>query len=62
MNDEILTVKSVAAYLSLHPATVYRLARAGVLPAFRIGTEWRFSQKAIDQWVATQHIPVRSHG
>jgi len=51
-NDkEILTTKEVADYLHLHPLTVYRYARAGKIPAFKIGTDWRFHKKYLEEWI-----------
>ncbi|MFA6349755.1 MAG: helix-turn-helix domain-containing protein [Candidatus Omnitrophota bacterium] len=50
-DKEILTVKQLADYLSLHPLTVQRLARENKLPAFKIGTDWRFHKKYIDKWI-----------
>ena len=46
----VLTVAEVSEYLRVHPTTVYRLLRKKRLPAFRVGSEWRFSQEAIDRW------------
>ena len=48
----IMNVKEVAEYLKIHPSTVYKLLRAGDLPAFRIGTDWRFNAEAMDRWCA----------
>lgn len=50
-NKEIMTSKEVAEYLSLHPLTVHKYARKGVLPSFKIGTDWRFQKKDIDKWI-----------
>jgi len=50
-NKEILTAKEVAEYLGLHPLTVHRYAREGKIPAFKIGTDWRFHRKYIDKWI-----------
>ncbi|HNW40124.1 MAG TPA: helix-turn-helix domain-containing protein, partial [Candidatus Omnitrophota bacterium] len=36
-----MTAKEVAQYLSIHPLTVHKYARAGKIPAFKIGTDWR---------------------
>jgi excisionase family DNA binding protein len=47
---DIVTVKEVSEYFRVHPATVYRLLSKKQLPAFRVGSDWRFSLKAIDQW------------
>jgi excisionase family DNA binding protein len=30
---------------------VYRMANASQIPAFRIGTSWRFKQEMIDTWI-----------
>jgi excisionase family DNA binding protein len=37
-----LTVEQVCALYSLHPKTVQRLARQGLLPGFKVGKNWRF--------------------
>ncbi len=48
MSKEILTAQEVAKYLRVHPYTVKRLARAGKLPGFKVGGQWRFSKDQID--------------
>jgi len=50
-DKEILTVKEVAEYLSIHPLTVHRHAREGKIPAFKIGTDWRFHKKYLEKWI-----------
>jgi len=50
-DNEILTTKEVADYLHLHPLTVHRYAREGKIPAFKIGTDWRFHKKYIERWI-----------
>jgi excisionase family DNA binding protein len=47
----IMTVHHVAKYLRLSEAKIYRLARTGELPAFRIGKTWRFNKGRIDEWI-----------
>lgn len=49
MSKEILTAQEVAKYLRIHLYTVKRLARAGKLPGFKIGGQWRFHQNEINQ-------------
>ena len=46
--EEILTAEEVADYLRIHPYTVRRLVRAGKLPGFKVGGQWRFDKKQID--------------
>jgi excisionase family DNA binding protein len=49
--DELLTAEEVADFLRVHRSTVYRLLRNGQLPAFRVGSDWRFSRDLIAEWV-----------
>jgi excisionase family DNA binding protein len=50
-SKEILTAKEVAEYLNIHPLTVHKHAREGKIPAFKIGTDWRFHRKHIERWI-----------
>lgn len=53
---EILTIKQVAEYLQVTERTIYRLAAAKKIPAFKVGGTWRFSRSAIDAWIKQQTI------
>jgi len=46
----VLTVRELAHYLKVNPSTVYRLIKAKQLPAFRVGSDWRFRVEEIDRW------------
>lgn len=50
-HDQLLTVKELASYLKCHTSTIYRLLYNGTLPAFKIGSDWRFSLKSVDDWI-----------
>ncbi len=52
--DEILTLDEVAAYLKVGKRTMYRLAAAGKIPAFKLGGIWRFKRADLDRWIADQ--------
>jgi excisionase family DNA binding protein len=54
MNGPVLTVSDLCDYLKVHPSTIYRLLKTGQLPAFRIGSDWRFNVEHIDRWLANQ--------
>ena len=49
-----VTVRQVAAYLSVNEKTVYRLAQRGTLPGFKVAGAWRFRPEDIEKWVAAQ--------
>ena len=51
MSPEILTVDQVADLLHLHAMTVYRLAKEGKLPGFKVGGRWRFHRNTLDEWM-----------
>jgi len=51
MNDEILTIREVAAYLKLTEKTAYRLAAEGDIPGFKVGGSWRFRRSEIENWI-----------
>ncbi len=50
----VFTLKEVAEYLNVHPDSIRRYAKRGELPAFKIGTDWRFNKESIDQWRKAQ--------
>lgn len=49
-----MTVRQVAKHLQVSEAKVYALARAGELPATRLGSQWRFDQEELDAWLKEQ--------
>ncbi len=51
MASEILTIEQVAQLLHLHVMTVYRLAKNGKLPCFKVGNRWRFQKHALEAWI-----------
>ena len=54
---DIMTVRELAEFLHCHPSTIYRLLRQRKLPAFKVGSDWRFSREAIDHWRLTYLEP-----
>lgn len=53
---EILTIKQVAEFLKVTDRTIYKLAAAKKIPAFKVGGTWRFSRADIDTWIKQQSI------
>jgi len=56
-DNAIMTIREVADYLKVTERTIYRLAGAKHIPAFKVGGSWRFSKADIDGWIREQ-----SHG
>ena len=54
-DDEILTVKELADYLKIAEKTAYRFVAEGKIPAFKVGSAWRFKKDAIDAWIKNQN-------
>lgn len=46
----VMTVDQLSAYLQCSRSTIYRLLKKKVIPAFRLGADWRFNRDSIDQW------------
>ena len=53
---DILMIKDVAEYLKVTERTIYRLAAAKKIPAFKVGGSWRFSRADIDIWIKQQSM------
>ena len=54
--SRILTIPEIANYLKVTEKTIYRLAGAKKIPAFKVGGSWRFSKADIDGWIKRQSI------
>lgn len=54
--SNIMCVPDVAAYLHVHRSTIYRMLKRGQIPAFRVGSDWRFNLESIDRWRASAEV------
>jgi len=50
MDNPVMTVRELADYLHVHPSTIYRLLKQKRIPAFKVGSDWRFDRESIDRW------------
>ncbi|MBD3392921.1 MAG: helix-turn-helix domain-containing protein [Chitinivibrionales bacterium] len=59
----IMTLDDVAGYLKIHRRTVHQWAIDGIIPAFKVGNQWRFELDAVREWfrsgTARKRSPVR---
>jgi excisionase family DNA binding protein len=54
MDESFLTTDEVLEYLQVNLRTIYRLIKAGKIPAVRVGRQWRFRKRDIDAWLESQ--------
>jgi excisionase family DNA binding protein len=48
MSDEIMDIRSAAKYLQIKERTLYRLVGEGEIPGIKVGGQWRFSRKCLE--------------
>ena len=49
--EGILEVEEACKYLKMAKVTLYRHARNGVIPAFKVGGAWKFHKSSLDNWI-----------
>lgn len=54
-----MTADEVSNLFGIHIDTIYKAARQGDLPSFRIGTSVRFDPKNLAEWYEAQTINSR---
>jgi len=54
MVSSVLTVRELASYLKMKDVTIYKHAQEGKIPAFKVGSKWRFKKDTIDKWIEKQ--------
>jgi excisionase family DNA binding protein len=57
MMDELLGVETVADYLGVRPATIYRWCREGSLACVKLGKTWRIRRTALEAFLAHRERP-----
>jgi two-component system chemotaxis response regulator CheY len=63
MNDDhFLTTEEVLDYLQVNLRTIYRLIKAGKIPAVRVGRQWRFRKHDIDAWLNSNRSNAKLGG
>jgi excisionase family DNA binding protein len=60
---KVLNVNDLSHYLRIHLSTIYRLLKNRELPAFKVGSDWRFNIETIDEWrMGKTALPERQRG
>ena len=50
--EPLLNTDQAAAIMRIHPKTLQKHARKGVVRGFQLGTMWRFRASEIDRWIS----------
>ena len=48
----VMKVKEIAEYLRVDATTIRRLIQDGEIPAFKVGSDYRFRRDEVDKWIA----------
>jgi excisionase family DNA binding protein len=62
-HPEVMNIEQCARYLGITPDTLYKYAKDGTIPAFKLGNRWRFKRELVDNWMRNQsssQVTVRS--
>lgn len=57
METPIMTIEEVAAYLRVHRTSLYRWVKAGAIPYFKAGSDYRFLRSEIDRYARGEWKP-----
>ena len=49
--EPLLDSNQAAAIMRIHPKTLQKMARRGVIRALQIGKVWRFRASVLDEWI-----------
>lgn len=58
----LMTVAEVADSLRVSTMTVYRIIKAGELPALRVGKNYRIRAVDLDAYLSSGEVRVHEHG
>lgn len=51
---EVMNIKEASAYLGISPDTLYRYVYEDRIPAFKLGSRWRFKKTVLDRWMESK--------
>jgi len=54
--SQIMTVAEICQLLQVHPSTLYKLVRRHQIPAFKIGSDYRFDRDLIAKWIVDRQM------
>lgn len=48
---EVMNLRQASDYLGVSPDTLYRYICTGLVPAFKLGSRWKFRKSVLDRWM-----------
>lgn len=60
-NEEYINPRQLSAWLCIKLPTVYRLAKTGQIPSYKIGRQLRFRSEEINTWLERQRPALSPH-
>ena len=58
--NEIMEVQTLAEFLRCDKSTIYRLLKNKKIPAFKLGSDWRFIKADIIRWIRNSAVRPKS--
>ena len=57
---QVLTFDEAKEYLRTTTSTLYRLVENGVVPASKVGGQWRFQKERLESWLSEQEVRFKA--
>ena len=48
---EVMNLRQASQYLGVSADTLYRYICDGLVPAFKLGSRWKFRKSVLDRWM-----------
>ena len=48
---EVMNLREASQYLGVSTETLYRYICDGIVPAFKLGSRWKFRKTVLDRWM-----------
>ena len=58
IKEEMIWLNEFSSFLQMGERTIYKLAKQGGIPSFKVSNQWRFLKKDIDSWVEQKKSEV----
>lgn len=58
---QVMTFDEAKKYLRTTSSTLYRLVQKGVVPASKLGGQWRFKKDRLENWLFEQEVRFKAN-